>query len=35
MFQTAETGLPNEYAIIEESFNEEVLKVIVEWIKKL
>lgn len=35
MFQTATTGLPDEYAIIEESFNEEVLKMIASWIEKL
>lgn len=35
LFQTANTGLPDEYAIIEESFNEEVLKVLAEWINAL
>lgn len=34
-FQTANTGLPNEYALIEESFNTEVLKTIADWIKQL
>ena len=34
MFQTANTGLPDEYAIIEESFNPAVLKVMGDWIEK-
>ena len=32
LFQTAATGLPNEYAQIEETFSPIVLKDIVEWI---
>lgn len=32
LFQTCETGAPSEYASIEETFSEEVLEVISEWI---
>lgn len=35
LFQTAETGAIDEYAQIEETFNEEVLADIVTWIKDL
>jgi uncharacterized protein len=35
LFQTTTTGNPNEYATIEETFNEKVMKDMVEWIKKL
>lgn len=32
LFQHAETGLPNEYADIEETISEDVLELMVEWI---
>lgn len=32
LFQTANTGLPSEYGAIEETFNEEALKDIIDWI---
>ena len=35
LFQTCQTGLPQEYAGIEESFNEQVLKDIAVWINSL
>lgn len=35
LFQSAVTGLPTEYAHIEETFNREALRDIVEWIKKI
>ena len=35
LFQHAKTGSPSEYATIEETFSEEVLKDMVEWIKEL
>lgn len=35
LFQTCQTGLPQEYANIEESFNEQVLKDISSWINSL
>jgi pimeloyl-ACP methyl ester carboxylesterase len=35
LFQTANTGSPSEYARIEETFNEEVLKVILKFIQEL
>jgi fermentation-respiration switch protein FrsA (DUF1100 family) len=35
LFQTCQTGLPQEYAGIEESFNEQVLKDISDWINSL
>lgn len=34
LFQTANTGLPNEYGTIEETLNEEVLKDIADWLLK-
>ncbi|MDR0749910.1 MAG: alpha/beta fold hydrolase [Tannerellaceae bacterium] len=34
LFQTAMTGLPNEYGAIEETFNEEALHDLSEWIKE-
>jgi len=33
LFQTCETGLVSEYGILEETFSEEVLKEITEWIQ--
>ncbi|MEI6346335.1 MAG: alpha/beta hydrolase [Bacteroidota bacterium] len=35
LFQTSTTGSPSEYARIEETLNEEVLKVMLEYIQKL
>ena len=35
LFQTADTGLPNEYGEIEETMSPEVLKIISEWISGL
>lgn len=35
LFQHCTTGMPNEYGQIEETFSEEVLKDIVEWISTL
>ncbi|MBN2349677.1 MAG: alpha/beta fold hydrolase [Bacteroidales bacterium] len=35
MFQHTETGLPSEYSIIEETFSEDVLIIIAEWIKNI
>lgn len=32
LFQTAETGLPSEYASIEQTMDEQVLKIITDWI---
>jgi hypothetical protein len=32
LFQNCETGLPNEYGIIEETFDPEALEIISEWI---
>jgi pimeloyl-ACP methyl ester carboxylesterase len=34
LFQTCETGATHEYASIEETFNEEALAVITNWIRK-
>ena len=34
LFQHAKTGSPSEYATIEETFSEEVLKDMVEWMEK-
>lgn len=34
LFQQAETGLPTEYANIEETFSEDVLEMITSWIKE-
>lgn len=34
LFQKAETGLPAEYSSIEETFSEEVMEMIVGWIKE-
>ena len=34
LFQNAETGLPNEYAKIEETFSEDVMELITNWIKE-
>ncbi len=34
LFQESETGLPNEYATIEQTFSPTVLEIIAEWIKK-
>lgn len=33
LFQHTDTGLPSEYGSIEETFSEEALKIIAEWIK--
>lgn len=35
LFQKAETGSPSEYGLIRESFNEEALEVMEEWIRKM
>lgn len=35
LFQHCTTGMPDEYAAIEETFSEEVLKDIVEWVMKM
>ena len=35
LFQHCQTGLPTEYATIEETFSEEVLNDIIAWVKKL
>jgi pimeloyl-ACP methyl ester carboxylesterase len=35
LFQYANTGLPDEYAIIEQTMSEQVIKTIVDWINKL
>lgn len=35
LFQSCETGLVNEYGVLEETFSEDVLKEITEWIQKL
>ena len=35
LFQHATTGSPSEYAAIEETFSEEVMKDVLEWIKEL
>lgn len=35
LFQQAETGSPSEYGNIEETFSEEAMQVIAEWIKEL
>lgn len=35
LFQTSETGSPSEYGKIEETFSEDVLKMMSEWISKL
>ncbi|MCR9286073.1 MAG: alpha/beta fold hydrolase [Bacteroidetes bacterium] len=35
LFQNCETGAPSEYAQIEETFSEEVLKVMADWIMKM
>ena len=35
LFQHCTTGMPDEYGDIEETFSEEVLQDIVEWIEKL
>jgi len=32
LFQNCETGLPNEYGVIEETFDPETLKIISDWI---
>lgn len=34
LFQESETGLPNEYATIEQTFSPKVLEIITEWIKQ-
>lgn len=34
LFQESKTGLPNEYATIEQTFSPMVLKIIAEWIKQ-
>ena len=33
LFQHSETGSPSEYAKIEETFSEEALRLITDWIK--
>ena len=35
LFQHCKTGMPDEYAEIEETFSEEVLKDIVQWVRSL
>jgi len=35
LFQTAKTGAPSEYGEIEETFNEEAMKYLVDWMKNL
>ena len=35
LFQTAETGLMNEYPLIEETFSPDVLKIMSDWIIKI
>ena len=35
LFQHCETGLPNEYGRIEETFDPKTLEIISEWIKQL
>jgi len=35
LFQHSETGAPSEYATIEETFSEEVMKLIADWINDL
>ncbi|MDF4220056.1 alpha/beta hydrolase [Maribacter sp. M208] len=34
LFQESETGLPNEYATIEQTFSPKVLEIMTEWIKQ-
>ena len=34
LFQESETGLPNEYATIEQTFSPKALEIIAEWIKQ-
>lgn len=34
LFQTAKTGAPSEYAVIEETFSEEALQIMRDWILK-
>ena len=34
LFQQADTGLPNEYATIEETFSEQAMEMITNWIKE-
>jgi len=34
LFQESETGLPNEYATIEQTFSPKALEIIAEWIEK-
>ena len=35
LFQHCTTGMPEEYAEIEETFSEEVLNDIVKWVMKM
>ncbi|MEN3000382.1 MAG: hypothetical protein ABDI19_00895, partial [Armatimonadota bacterium] len=35
LFQKSETGLPAEYAKIEETFNPEALKIIGDWLESV
>ena len=35
LFQTAKTGAPSEYRQIEETFNEDAMKYLVDWMNKL
>ena len=35
LFQRCKTGLPQEYSVIEETFSEQVLKDIADWINSL
>jgi hypothetical protein len=35
LFQRCLTGLPQEYSVIEETFSEQVLKDIADWINSL
>ena len=34
LFQTCETGVPIEYSLIEETFNEEAMDLMTQWILK-
>ena len=33
LFQVSETGSPTEYGNIEETFNEEAMKIVADWIQ--
>jgi hypothetical protein len=34
LFQNCETGLPNEYGIIEETFDQNTLDIMADWIRQ-